>query len=355
MSFGHICVDFLYPDTCSVSSGTFFLLVSAASGRQTVSIFPTSLLYMEEFNLMTYEEFKTVIARQVEQMLPQGASLKLQTICKNNGLKLDGLTITNIESNVSPTIYLNYYYEKQNLFPDFDTICRDIMLTYEHNRSAEHINADFFTDYNLISSRISYRLINYEKNKELLETVPHVRYLDLAIVFYCLLNFSENSSATILIHADHLKLWNINAAELYHQACQTAPELLPYDFRNINAVLSDTFGSSTTQPNQDIEKETDAFCPMYILTNSQKLYGASCLLYPRLLDSIAEKLNTDLFVLPSSIHEVILLPALNRSHCKELADMVTDINRTELAADEILSDLIYYYSRSEHALSICQN
>ncbi len=303
---------------------------------------------------MTYEEFKTAIARQIEQMLPPDSSVQMQTIRKNNGLKLDGLTIASPASNISPTIYLNYYYEKQNLFPDLDTICRDIMLTYEHNRSAEHFNADFFTDYEAVRSQISYRLVNFEKNKELLETVPHVRYLDLAIVFYCLLNFTENSSATILIHTDHLKLWNINAAELYHQACQTAPALLPYDFRNIAAVLSDAFGSSA-RPNQNIEREADTFCPMYILTNSQKLYGASCMLYPRLLDTIAEKLNTDLFILPSSIHEIILLPAVNRSHYKELAHMVTDINRTELAADEILSDLIYYYSREEHALSICGN
>ncbi len=301
---------------------------------------------------MTYEEFKSIIVTQLEQMLPPDTSVQLQTICKNNGLKLDGVTISSSQSNVSPTIYLNYYYEKQNLFPDFESICRDIMLTYEHNRSTEHINADFFTDYELVQKHLAYRLINFEKNKELLETVPHVQYMDLAIVFYCLLNVSEHSSATILIHTNHLKLWNINAAELYHQACQTTPGLLPYDFRNMAEVLSDAFDKST-QPNQNIDRAADTFCPMYVLTNSQKLYGASCMLYPRLMETIAEKLDSDLFILPSSIHEIILIPALDRSHYKELTDMVSEINRTELAADEMLSDHIYYYSRSEHALTIC--
>lgn len=301
---------------------------------------------------MTYDEFKLTITAQIKQLLPSGTSVQLQTICKNNGLKLDGLTITSTESNVSPTIYLNYYYEKQNLFPDFESICRDILLTYEHHRSTEHINADFFTDYKLVREHLAYRLINYEKNKELLETVPHVHYLDLAIVFYCLLNFSDQSSATILIHSDHLKLWNINAAELYHQACQTTPHLLPYDFQNMTSILSDAFGKSP-QPNQNIDQAADSFCPMYVLTNSLKLYGAGCVLYPCLLETIAEKLDSDLFILPSSIHEIILIPAHNRSHYKELEQMVTQINHAELAADEILSDHVYYYSRSEHALSMC--
>ncbi len=77
------------------------------------------------------------------------------------------------------------------------------------------------------------------------------------------------------------------------------------------------------------------------------------MLYPGLLESISEKLDHDLFLLPSSIHEMILLPAANRSYSKELADMVAQINRTELAADEVLSDQVYYYSRADLALSIC--
>ena len=92
---------------------------------------------------------------------------------------------------------------------------------------------------------------------------------------------------------------------------------------------------------------------MYVLTNTQKLYGAGCMLYPGLLEAISEKLDADLYLLPSSIHEVILLPAESRICQKELAEMVDSINRTELAADEILSSSVYYYSRTQQALSIC--
>lgn len=300
---------------------------------------------------MNYEEFKSMVVKRMKELLPPDTSIELQTVCKNNGIKLDGLVISNKASNISPTIFLNYYYEKQTIFPDFDTICRDILLTYEQNKSTEHIDADFFTDYGQIRSHLAYRVINYEKNKELLETVPYVRYLDLAVVFYCLLNFSESSHATILIHTSHLELWQVTLSQLYEHACLTTPGLLPYDFRNMSSVISDLFGEAIPS-DQDIAKAAP-FCPMYMLTNTQKLYGASCMLYPGLLGSISEELGCDLYILPSSIHEVILLPAINRSYCKELAAMVAQINQTELAADEILSNHVYHYSRAGQALSIC--
>ncbi len=292
---------------------------------------------------MNYEQFKAAILIQMQQLLEPGTTISLQTICKNNGLKLDGLVISSQSSNLSPTIFLNYYFERQDIFPDLNAICRDIQRTYEQNRTEESFDADFFTNYSAIKDRIAFRLIHYKKNKELLETVPYVRYLDLAVVFYCLLHLTETGNATVLIHNSHLKLWNITKKQLYKQACQTTPRLLPYDFRNISALLG----------SQDDVDTPPSFCPMYVLTNSQKLYGASCMLYPGILEAISEKLRHDLFLLPSSIHEMILLPAENRSSHKELSEMVAQINQTELAADEILSSHVYYYSRAEQALHIC--
>ncbi len=300
---------------------------------------------------MNYETFKSTILERMQQLLEPDTALRIQTICKNNGRKLDGLVISTPDSNLSPTIFLNDYYENPSVFPDFDAICQDIRRTYEKNRSTEYIDADFFTDYELIRRHIADRLINYEKNKELLTTVPYIRYLDLAIVFYCLLHVTETGHATILIHKNHLDLWHVTISQLYEQACQTTPLLLPYDFRNMTAVLSG-FSGDASASGQNLAAAA-AFCPMYVLTNNQKLYGAGCMLYPGLLESISEKLDHDLFLLPSSIHEMILLPAANRSYSKELADMVAQINRTELAADEVLSDQVYYYSRADLALSIC--
>ncbi len=301
---------------------------------------------------MNYEQFKSAVITRIEQLLGPEISVQLHTIHKNNGIKLDGLVITDKASNLSPTIFLDYYYEKQAVSFDIEAICRDILLTYEKKRAKEPVNIDFFTDYTILRSHICYRVINYEKNKELLETVPYVRYLDLAIVFYCLLNISETGSATILIHTNHLKLWNITVEQLYEQACRTTPNLLPYDFRNMTSVLAELLPSMI--PADSGTHKVSTFCPMYVLTNASKIYGACCMLYPGLLESISEKLNYDLLILPVSIHEIILLPAVTRGYYKELAPLVSEINQTELAADEVLSNHVYYYSRASQSLSICE-
>lgn len=301
---------------------------------------------------MTYDEFKAAICKIISAKLPSDTSVQLQKIYKNNGLELDGLTISNSRCNVSPTIFLNYYYTNRNLFPDLDAICQDILRTYTHNRTSENIDVSFFTNYETIRHHLAYRVINYEKNKELLQTVPYVRYLDLAIVFYCLLKVRATDSATILIHSHHMELWNVSVDELHSQAYKTTPLLLPYDFRNMATVLSETF-CPNGNPNITVWPNSGGFWPMYILSNSQKLYGASCMLYPCLLDKIAKKLDADLFLLPSSIHEIIILPAKDRRQAAQLSQMVSDINHTELSVDEVLSDHVYYYSRTEKALSIC--
>lgn len=304
----------------------------------------------EDTIYMTYDAFKELICKRLKDRLPADTALNLQQFYKNNGLKLDGLTISDSSSNISPTIFLNYYYDIRNHFPDFDAICQDILLAYQQNKCSKHISADFFTDYKQLKKRLAFRLINYNKNKELLQAVPHVRFLDLAIVFYCLLQVSSESNATILIHSRHLNLWNITAEQLYEQASQTTPILLPYDFRSMSEVLMQALGPDTSQSQDSTQAP---LCPMYVLTNSRKIYGAGCILYPRVLDKLAKQLDADLYILPSSIHETILLPATSTRHPEELAEIVTDINQTELAVDEVLSDHIYFYSRSGQKLQLC--
>ena len=296
---------------------------------------------------MTYETFKIFVCRRIRELLPENASIQLQEIQKNNGLRLDGLTITTKGCNISPTIFLNFYYEKRTYFPDMETLCQDIVNTYEHHRPKENIDIQFFLDYEQVKEHLAYRIVNYEKNKELLQTVPHIRYLDLAVVFYCLLTVTDANHATILVNEHHLSMWNVSAQELYEQTAENTPGLLPYAFHNLSSLISEMIPQKqkTTPPN--------SFCEMYVLTNSSKLYGASCILYPHLLEEISEKLDSDLILLPCSIHECILLAAKECYSIKNLKTMVMSINQTELSKDEILSSNIYCFSRKNQTLSVC--
>jgi len=89
----------------------------------------------------------------------------------------------------------------------------------------------------------------------------------------------------------------------------------------------------------------------YIMTNKYQINGASVLLYHGLLDGLAEKLGTDLYVIPSSIHEFLILPVLPGTCIQDLNAMIHEVNSTQVEEEEILSDHAYFYSRSEKLLT----
>ena len=101
---------------------------------------------------------------------------------------------------------------------------------------------------------------------------------------------------------------------------------------------------------RDREREKDR--DMYILTNRCKRFGAAEMLDKNTLRMIAGQVGDGFIVLPSSVHETIVLPPKDGSEYKTLAEMVRDINDTEVDADERLSYHVYVYSRDEEMLKI---
>lgn len=337
---------------------------------------------------MTYQTFKQQIRQSLQDSFGSDVSIILQDILKNNNTHLDGLTVLTPGCNISPTIYLNDYfreYEKGRSFPD---ICAEIQTIYQQNKPSHSVDISFFTCYEKVQSRIIFKLINYERNKALLSDVPHFRFLDLAIVFSCLISiypddiiesFSEEnnpatdsfthagSSATILIHNHHLSFWNITKDDLYALACKNTPDLLHYELRNMSDVLKELLSGDDSAA----LLAPPAPFPMYVLSNHTKLNGSACILYQDLLKNFADRLRSDLYILPSSIHEVLIIPVSSFSlpsdpllssgnktrdttqeSYRELSEMVCEVNSTQLSVEDILSDHVYYYSRESSRITM---
>lgn len=297
---------------------------------------------------MTYQEFKQHISQVIQTKLGSSVKVTVQEIIKNNNTRLDGLTILSNQLNISPTIYLNYYYNQYQKGKLLDEIYQDILLTYEENKPTDCIDISFFTDYEKVKGRIVFKLINFERNHELLDNVPHYRYLDLAIVFNCLLESGTKGSATILIHNHHLAFWHITKDDLYALAMENTPKLLAYDLKNMTEVLK---GLLKTEFSSSFDSSSKDF-PMYVLSNRSKLNGSGCILYKNLLSDFSRKLNSDLYILPSSIHEVLIIPAKKAASAEELSDMVKEVNATQLSNEEILSDHVYYFCRETSKLTM---
>lgn len=298
-----------------------------------------------------YSEFKQHILADLQNRLGSDIHVHIQDIVKNNDTHLDGLTLLCTKYNLSPTIYLNHYFKQYEMGHSLSDIEEDILNTYQENCPSRNIDISFFTDYDKVKSRIVFKLVNYERNRELLQDVPHYRFLDLALIFNCLVESSPSGSATILIHEHHLTYWDITRDDLYALAQQNTPKLLSYEIRNMTDVLKELFADDEFAemiPDSDISSEHS----MYVLTNRYKLNGSGCILYPNLLHDLAARLESDLLILPSSIHEVLIIPARNHSSPDELSDMVKDVNSSQLSREEILSDHIYYYSRENGQLTM---
>lgn len=306
---------------------------------------------MEVF--MTYQEFENEIVEKINKNLPEGHQTAVKPVDKNNGVVLHGLIINNGLCNISPTIYLDYYYDEYQKGHSIESLSEQIITQYQKFALEEDFDITLFTDYEKCSKNISYKLINYEKNKTLLQDIPHIVYLDLAIVFYCLINSNPFETSSILIRNSHIKHWNVTVDELFEVASNNTPRLLESDIMNLNDLVSELLSKNPDiklgeLTNEDILNEDSS---MYVLTNKIKLYGACCILYKNLLEEFASKIGSDLYIIPSSVHEVLLLPKTIEYDDEYLSSLVKEVNSIDLSTEDILSDHVYYYSRQDDAIT----
>lgn len=297
---------------------------------------------------MKYETFKKVILERLSCDIPDPKNITIQPIYKNNGCTLDGLVIMENECNIAPTLYLNYYYDSYQEGSSFQETYDRILNSYLVNKPARSIDVSFYTDFENTRSKIAFKLIHFEKNKDLLQDIPYIPFLDLAIVFYCLISIDKNiGNATILVHNSHLSYWNVTPEKLFQIAKENALHNLPPQLHNMNSMLHDLV-QAKKYPSVILPE--DPLYPMFVLSNNQNLFGAACILYEDLLKSYAEKTNSDFYILPSSIHEVILIPAYQNDSLQVFSEMVHEVNETQLSEEEILSDHAYYYSQAENRI-----
>ena len=293
---------------------------------------------------MEFTNFTTLVQREVEKRAGENYRVKLNDVMKNNGVVLRGITLMQDDSNISPTIYLNPYYDAyENGDTTLGTVIDEVIDTYERNKINRSIDMKFFLNYETVRSRIIFKLINTEKNRELLRDVPYIPFHDLSIVFQCLVSEERFGNASILIHNVHLQLWKVNARELYECALENTPLLQGYELADMDTVLEEmkALGGIDDEEIEDMQQEV----PMYVLSNKSRINGASCILYKDILKDFAMVVDKDLYVLPSSIHEVILLPSDGTQESEQLKEMVREINQSQVEKEEVLSDSVYYYRR----------
>ncbi len=300
---------------------------------------------------MNFIKFVEKVKQMLESSMREDIKITVTSVQKNNGVKLDGLCIMEPEKNISPTIYLNDYYEKYVEGMSLGEIADEVMGIYEKSKIEKSVDVNFFTDFEKAKSKIVYKLINYKKNEDLLACIPYVQYLDLAITFYCILVNEKIGNAVIQINNAHLEMWQVSLEEIYDVAFENTPKLLPYELLSMEQVVKNMFSEEEdlTEMEQIFDFENEN--AMYVLSNTSKLNGAAAILYPDILKDFAKSCGCDLYILPSSIHEVILVPAKGKGDIEGLNEMVQDVNATQVEPEEVLSDHVYLFDQKSAQVS----
>lgn len=298
---------------------------------------------------MEYKEFVEYIKMNAGYIAGEGGNITINHVIKNNGCEMDGLVIMEKGKDIAPTIYLDSFYELYTNGENIKNIIRQIEVIYEQNKNNVTFDVNILKHFDTIKDKIVYKVVNYRSNEKMLEQVPHKRILDLAVVFYCLLDNEYGRSATALIYNNNLKNWNVTIDDVYKAALKNTPDLLHSKISSM-AALFEKCGVNVDGEEVDLKDYVPS--DMYVLTNESKLNGAACILYENVLYDFAQKLGADLYILPSSVHEVILLPKLSMFEKDELVNMVKEVNTEGVAADEVLSDHVYEYNRTERLITM---
>lgn len=293
--------------------------------------------------MMNFEEFKAWVKENITSKdWKETSQIEISVVKKNNGVSATGLFIREDEHDVSPLLYLDDYYIHYQNGELLENIIRNIRADYDKKVQMAAVKIPNLQEFENIRGRVIYRLVNYEKNKEILEDCPHIRLYDLAVTFRWVARIDDVGVSTSLITNKQVKEWGVSVNDLVLAARQNTPRLFPAQIIDMEEMLAGMV-SFILYPS-DI--------PMYILTNKQELNGASALLYGDVLKDFANKKGADMYILPSSIHEVIMVPADRINDPTKLLSIVHDANTTVVSIGDVLSDSVYYYDRKKDQILV---
>ena len=296
---------------------------------------------------MDINAFANKVCNAVKRELGDDYRVEVKRVRKNNGIVRYGLVILFREQNVAPTIYLDAYLEAYERGSTFGMLVSRLLSAYCGGKPGENVDLEFFRSFDKVQDRICDRLVGREGNEELLQDVPHIEFLDLAVCFYYAYQGDMLGEGSILIHNSHVEMWKTCTAELLGLAQENTPRLFPWICCSLREILSQMSGSDGNRMEDGQQEFFWNEVPMKVLSNAKRIYGAVSMLYPGVLDAVAEKERRSFYILPSSVHEVILLTDRGEGNAEAFKQMIVEINATQVAPEEVLSNSLYYYDFAE--------
>ena len=277
--------------------------------------------------------FAEGVAKDIRNFLPakyENAEFQVMQMNKNNGVQMVGVQVRLQEENVCPVVYVEPFFNEIRLGEPVEKVMNEIARCMEEAGNVPFLHSGI-------------NPMDYDSVKEHLSAIC---YVDFPVE-------SNDGKATMKVKNEHLKMWNVDAKEMFHQArANTQPVNTPI-LQSMDEMMLSIFneeGHATNLLDENVDFGFRSHDMLYALTNVEKQYGASMITQPEVLNKLEQLFPEGFYVLPSSVHEVLIVPDNGEMEPKMLGEMVREVNKNEVERQEVLSDRVYSYDKEKHQI-----
>lgn len=295
---------------------------------------------------MTFNEFVNTVQENIRDYLPEeyrdavittAAVQKLKDSYLGMTVKLDGQSIV-------PQINMDKHYDAflqgASGLKGLDDTLRLIARQVQEQPELE---TTWLRDYDMVKDHLFLRVSNAEENVDILKDSPSRTADGLALTYHIAVEGPEGLGASVRVSDRMMEMFGITEQQLHADALASAQKLLPPKFMKLSVMMADMMGvdPSVTAPPPGTPD-------LMLLTNDQAFNGASALFYPEMMDNIAAEVGSDYFVIPSSIHEILILPDDGLTDAQALESIIQDVNASVVDPEEQLANYPYHYDSRDH-------
>ncbi len=292
-----------------------------------------------------YDNFKeNFIENLKEKLYEQGTqvTVSINTVTKLNEA-YDAIMIMPEGSNIGVNIPINGFYEALDNGKTYEEVVDKAVEVINSGISQRpDIDINTLSDYSFMKEKLAMEVVSAETNKEMLETVPHKEIEDMAVVYRFVLTSDDDGRASILVTNQLLQSMGVTPEQLHADALENAPHIKPAEIKGMSEIMAEMMGLEQAEMMgiYPIAPEDEQ---IFVATVPDKIHGAGVLAYQDFMDQAAERAGGDFFILPSSIHEILIVPDNGKMGLKELEAMVKEVNATQVAPADKLTDSVYHY------------
>ena len=298
---------------------------------------------------MRYEDFKENFKDDLQKTLSDkglNVSIKENRTEKLNE-SFDAVTVTPEGSRIGVNLNEEAAFKAYEAGKPYDEVVAKAADSIAANlENVPDFDLASLTDYSVMKEKLTMEVVSADRNAEMLANVPHKQMEDMAVVYRLVLDKDNAGNGSILVTNSLMEQFGVSPEQLHADAMSNAPEIRPSEIKGMSEVIGELMGQDAVPVIDPADEQ------MFVATVPDKIRGAGVIAYPDFMENAAVKLEGDFFVIPSSVHEVILVKDDGRMTSKDLETMVKDVNASQVAPEDRLTDHVYHYDSKDHVFEL---